>query len=206
MERYDFLEDGAYVPFDSYRFHLYSLMKSVCCSSLEEYMGKTNGSGVFAIGRSEGAAELRGRVGVGVGRRWWVTRVVLVCLWGMGVLMALTPWGRSLTRSALLLPALMDGSEPAPLVLAGDAVRFRRMTIASADGPAFVDLVGPVGAVPLSPGGREAIIDVVGVGDNRDVPQLVSLSRSLAREGVVVVNVGTPRLFQYQVAARDGEA
>jgi acetyl esterase/lipase len=111
-----------------------------------------------------------------------------------------------LTRSALLLPALMDGSEPAPLVLAGDAVRFRRMTVSSADGPIFMDIYEPAGAVPLIPGGREAIIDVVGVGDNRNVPQLVNLSRSLAREGVVVVNVGTPRLFQYQVAARDGEA
>src|SRR5205085_12325031 len=29
---------------------------------------------------------------------------------------------------------------------------------------------------------------------------------SFAREGVVVVNVGTPTLFNYQVSARDGEA
>lgn len=165
-------------------------------------MGKPNGPGVFAMGRSGGAA----RVGGGVDRRRWVARVVLVCLWGMGVFMALTPWGRSLTRSALLLPALMNGSEPAPLVLAGDAVRFRRMTVASADGPIFLDIYEPAGAVPLIPGGREAIIDVVGVGDNRDVPQLVNLSRSLAREGVVVVNVGTPALFRYQVSAHDGEA
>jgi hypothetical protein len=100
----------------------------------------------------------------------------------------------------------MDAAEPAPLVVAGEAVRFRRMTISSVNGPVFLDVYEPVGAVPLIPGGREAIIDVVGVGDNRSVPQLVNLSRALAREGVVVVNVGTSALFQYQVSARDGEA
>ncbi len=45
-----------------------------------------------------------------------------------------------------------------------------------------------------------------GAGDNRAVPQLVNLSQSLAREGVVVVNVGTPTLFDFRVSARDGEA
>jgi acetyl esterase/lipase len=100
----------------------------------------------------------------------------------------------------------MDASEPAPLVIAGDAVRFRRTTISSANGPVFLDIYEPAVSLPLIPGGREAIIDVVGVGDNRNVPQLVNLSLALAREGVVVVNVGTPTLFQYQVSARDGEA
>jgi acetyl esterase/lipase len=130
---------------------------------------------------------------------------MLFCLLGASCFMSLTPWGRSLTRSALLLPALMDAAEPAPLVVAGDAVRLRRMTISSTNGPVFLDMYEPVGSPPLIPGGREAIIDVPGVGDNRKVPQLVNLSRSLAREGVVVINVGTPTLFQYQVSARDGE-
>ena len=169
-------------------------------------MGKTNESGLFAIRRSGGSVALGGQAGRAVGLRRRVARMVLVCLWGVGIFMSLTPWGRSLTRSALLLPALMDASEPAPLVAAGDAVRFRRMTVSSANGPVYLDIYEPVGAPPLIPGGREAIIDVAGVGDNRDVPQLVNLSRSLAREGVVVVNVGTPALFQYQVSARDGEA
>jgi len=169
-------------------------------------MGKSNGSGLFAIRRSGGSVALKDRAGLAVGLRQWAARVVLVCLWGMGVFMSLTPWGRSLTRSALLLPALLDASEPAPLVAAGDAVRFRRMTVSSTNGPVYLDIYEPAGAAPLIPGGREAIIDVVGVGDNRNVPQLVNLSRSLAREGVMVVNVGTPTLFQYQVSARDGEA
>src|SRR6266705_31534 len=42
-------------------------------------------------------------------------------------------------------------------------------------------------AATAHPGGREAIINVPGAGDNRTVPQLVNLSQSLAHEGIVVV-------------------
>ncbi len=127
----------------------------------------------------------------------------LLCLGGF---LSLFPWGRALTRSALLLPALLSASEPAPLALAGDPVRFKRLTISSSIGPVFLDIYEPATPPPPIPGGREAIIDVPGAGDNRAVPQLVNLSQSLAREGVVVVTVGTPTLFDYQVSARDGEA
>ncbi len=127
----------------------------------------------------------------------------LLCLGGF---LSLFPWGRALTRSALLLPALLSASEPAPLALAGDPVRFKRLTISSSIDPVFLDIYEPATPPPPIPGGREAIIDVPGAGDNRAVPQLVNLSQSLAREGVVVVTVGTPTLFDYQVSARDGEA
>ncbi len=128
---------------------------------------------------------------------------LLLCLGGF---LSLFPWGRALTRSALLLPALLSASEPAPLALAGDPIRFKRLTISSSIGPVFLDIYEPATPPPPIPGGREAIIDVPGAGDNRAVPQLVNLSQSLAREGVVVVTVGTPTLFDYQVSARDGEA
>ncbi len=133
-------------------------------------------------------------------------RAALTFLLGVGCFLSLFPWGRSLTLSALLLPALMNASEPALLVLAGSPVRFKRVTVSSAHGPVFLDIYEPATPPPLVPGGREAVIDVVGVGDNRTVPQLVNLSQSFAREGIVVVNVGTPALFHYQVSAHDGEA
>ena len=123
-----------------------------------------------------------------------------------GCFLSLFPWGRAWARSILLLPAVISASEPAPLVLAGDSVRFRRITLSSANGPVFLDIYEPATPPPPIPGGREAIIEVVGAGDNRAVPQLVNLSQSFAREGIVVVNVGTPALFNYQVSARDGEA
>jgi dipeptidyl aminopeptidase/acylaminoacyl peptidase len=133
-------------------------------------------------------------------------QAALAFLLGAGCFLSLFPWGRALTRSTFLLPALISASEPAPLVLAGDPVRFRRITISSTNGPVFLDIYEPTTPPPPIPGGREAIINVVGAGDNRKVPQLINLSQSLAREGIVVVNVGTPTLFQYKVSARDGEA
>ena len=144
-------------------------------------------------------------------RRTWklglrAAQAALAFLLCAGCFLSLFPLGRALTRSALLLPALFSASEPAPLVLAGDPVRFRRITISSATGPVFLDIYEPTTAPPPIPGGREAIIDMPGAGDNRAVPQLVNLSQALAREGVVVVNVGTPTLFRYQVSARGGEA
>ena len=144
-------------------------------------------------------------------RRTWklgqrAAQAALAFLLCAGCFLSLFPLGRALTRSALLLPALFSASEPAPLVLAGDPVRFRRITISSSIGPIFLDIYEPTTPPPPIPGGREAIIDVLGAGDNRAVPQLINLSQSLAREGIVVVNVGTPTLFRYQVSAQDGEA
>ena len=144
-------------------------------------------------------------------RRTWklgqrAAQAALVFLLCAGCFLSLFPLGRALTRSALLLPALLSASEPAPLVLAGSPVRFRRITISSAIGPIFLDIYEPTTLPPPIPGGREAIIDVLGAGDNRAVPQLINLSQALAREGIVVVNVGTPTLFRYQVSAQDGEA
>ncbi len=123
-----------------------------------------------------------------------------------GCFLSLFPLGRAWVRSILLLPAVISASEPAPLVLAGDSVRFKRITLSSVIGPVFLDIYEPATPPPLVPGGREAIIEVAGTGDNRAVPQLVNLSQSFAREGIVVVIVGTPALFNYQVSASDGEA
>jgi hypothetical protein len=123
-----------------------------------------------------------------------------------GCFLSLFPWGRAWARSIFLLSAVISASEPAPLVLAGDSVRFRRITLSSAIGPVFLDIYEPATPPPLIPGGREAIIVVVGAGDNRAVPQLINLLQAFAHEGIVVVNVGTPTLFNYQVSARDGEA
>lgn len=133
-------------------------------------------------------------------------QAALILLLAAGGFLSLFPWGRAFTRSALLLPSLIGVSEPAPLVLAGDSVSFKRITISSSSGPIFLDIYQPTTPPPPIPGGREAIINVAGAGDQRKVPQLINLERSLAREGIVTVNVGTPKLFNYQLSAADGEA
>src|SRR5262245_21895177 len=102
-------------------FHLYSLMKSslrnnaqrnVCEGAQEGLcMGEPKRSSVFAIRRADGPVVLKDRAGRAVRLRLWAARAMLIYLLGMGCFMSLSPWGRSLTRSALLLPALMDASE-----------------------------------------------------------------------------------------------
>ena len=44
-------------------------------------------------------------------------QAALVFLLCVGGFLSLFPWGRAVTRSALLLPALLSASAPAPLVL-----------------------------------------------------------------------------------------
>ncbi len=144
-------------------------------------------------------------------RRTWqlgqrAAQVALAFLLGAGCFLSFFPWGRAFTRSALLLPALISASEPAPLVLAGDSVRFMRITISSTVGPVFLDIYEPTTPPPPIPGGREAVITLLGAGDNRALPQFINFAQAFAHEGIVVVNVGTPTLFNFQVSAQDGEA
>jgi hypothetical protein len=155
-------------------------------------------------GIDPGSPRARPRRILKLGQR--AAQVALAFLLAVGCFLSLFPWGRALTRSSFLLPAVISASEPAPLVLAGDPVRFRRITLSSSNGPVFLDIYEPATPPPPIQGGREAIIQVVGAGDNRAVPQLINLSQSFAHEGIVVVNVGTPTLFNFQVSARDGEA
>src|SRR5258708_21912090 len=151
-----------------------------------------------------GSAKASARRSLKLGQR--AAQAALAFLLCAGGFLSLFPWGRAITRSILLLPALISVSEPAPLVLAGDPVRFRRITISSSIGPVFLDIYEPATPPPPIPGGREAIITILGAGDNRTVPQLTNLAQSFAREGLVVVAVGTPALFQYKVSSRHGEA
>ncbi len=132
------------------------------------------------------------------------TLVILLCAGGF---LSLFPLGRAFTRSALLLPALLTASEPPPLAAAGDAVRFTRLTLfPNTSRTVDLDIYEPTTPPPPIPGGREVIIDVPGAGDQRSLEQLVNLSQSLAREGIIDVNVGTPALFDYRVSAQEGQA
>ncbi|HEV2583018.1 MAG TPA: hypothetical protein VGT44_19315, partial [Ktedonobacteraceae bacterium] len=100
-------------------------------------------------------------------------QVALAFLLCLGIFLSLLPWGRAFTRGALLLPALLSASAPAPLVLAGDPVRFTRLTLfPNTARTVYLDIYEPATPPPPIPGGREAIIEVPGAGDNRTVPQL----------------------------------
>jgi pimeloyl-ACP methyl ester carboxylesterase len=135
-----------------------------------------------------------------------VARVILALLFGAGCFLSLVPLGRAVMRSALLLPALMSASSPAPLKLVGDPVRYSSMTLSTPNGPVYLDIYQPATSAPPIPGGREALINVIGVGYYRHDPQLINLSESFAREGIVVVDIGTPAMFQFDISAGDSQA
>ncbi|PWT77415.1 MAG: hypothetical protein C5B60_02750 [Chloroflexi bacterium] len=136
----------------------------------------------------------------------WIARGLLALLFVGGLFFSLVPVGRAAARSALLLPALITQSEPPPLVLAGDAVRHIQTTINSQDGTVYLDIYEPDTSPPPIPGAREGIVVISGVGDNRQVTQLVNLLTSMARIGLVVMLVTTQTLINYDLAPTTTDA
>jgi len=59
---------------------------------------------------------------------------------------------------------------------------------------------------PLVPGAREGMVVIPGVGDNRADSQLVNFSQGLARAGLVVMDMTTPTLLNYELSYQDGDA
>lgn len=133
-------------------------------------------------------------------------RITLLLIGLACLLLTVTPGGRAATRAALLLPALIGASEPAPLLIAGDPVRHTQTVISSADGPVYLDIYTPTTPTPLIPGAREGLLLIPGVGDNRGVPQLVNLADSLARSGVVAMAMTTNSLINYTLAPETVDA
>ncbi|HET9109881.1 MAG TPA: hypothetical protein VFN78_03550 [Ktedonobacterales bacterium] len=113
------------------------------------------------------------------------------------LLLSSTATGRASVRAALMLPALITGAEPPPLLLAGDPIRHTQQVISSRDGSVYLDIYAPTTPAPAIPGAREGLLLISGVGDNRGVPQFVNLAQSLARSGVVAMTMTTGTLMSY---------
>jgi dienelactone hydrolase len=138
------------------------------------------------------------KVGVGL------ARVVLGLLFLLGLFLSLTPAGHAASRTALVLPALVSAEQPAPLTLLGDQVRHVQKTIPSG-GTVYLDIYEPATSVPPLPGSREGLVLIPGVGDNRQVPQLINLSEALARAGIVVEDMTTPTLLNNDISPVDSD-
>ncbi|WIG58525.1 MAG: hypothetical protein OJF49_001271 [Ktedonobacterales bacterium] len=139
-------------------------------------------------------------------KRHIAARVLLVLLFAIGVYFSLLPMGRANVRAALLLPALITQQEPPPLKALGPPVRHTQMTLPATIGTTYLDIYAPDAPAPLIPGEREGVLMIPGVGDNRNVEQLVNLSQSLARTGVVVMNFTTTTLLDYDLDPSDSDA
>ncbi len=136
----------------------------------------------------------------------WIARVLLGLLALLGLFLSVIPAGRALVRGAILLPALLSATQPAPLALAGEPISHTQQTITSQTGQVFLDIYAPTTAPPPIPGVREAVVMIPGVGDNRSDPQLINLSESLARVGIVVVNLTDPILISFNLAPADSDS
>ncbi len=136
-------------------------------------------------------------------RRGWrriaalLARGALALVFSVSLLLSATPTGRAAVRAAALLPALLTGTEAAPLLVAGDPIRHTRNVILSQDGSVYLDIYAPTSPTPPIPGAREGLLLISGVGDNRAVPQFVNLAQSLARSGVVAMTMTTDSLMSY---------
>jgi acetyl esterase/lipase len=133
-------------------------------------------------------------------------RVFLALFFLLGFFFSVLPVGRAAVRAGVLLPAFLSASEPLPLAVAGEPIRHTSQTISSNNGPVYIDIYAPSGAPPLFSGSREAIVDIPGVGDNRTDPQLINFSESMARTGIIVVNLTTPTLINFDLSPADSDA
>ncbi|MBE3559234.1 MAG: hypothetical protein IMW89_08420 [Ktedonobacteraceae bacterium] len=136
----------------------------------------------------------------------YVAHLLLVVLFVAGFALSLLPWGRAFARASLLLPALVSGTESPLLVNGGEEVRHRQMTVPSQSGPVFLDIYEPAAAPPLISSARSGVLVIPGVGDNRQFPPLVNLLQALARTGLIVMNITTPTLINYDLSAQDSDA
>ncbi|HZO74762.1 MAG TPA: hypothetical protein VFB60_21330 [Ktedonobacteraceae bacterium] len=141
-------------------------------------------------------------------RRWVaaLARVLLLLLFIGGFVLSMLPWGRAVARSTQILPALITASEPASLIATGEPIGHTQMTVPSKSGPVYLDIYAPTSPTPLLPGTRGGALIIPGAGDNRQVPQLINLSESLARSGLVVMNMTTQIMMNYTISVEDTDA
>lgn len=139
-------------------------------------------------------------------RRHYVVRGVLVAFFLLGALLSVVPQGRAAARAALLLPALVTAKQPGALVANGEPVRHSTTTVDSRGGTVYLDIYEPDEPAPLLPSSREGVVIIPGVGDERKDSQLINLSESLAREGIVVMDLTTPTLIGEELTPDDGDA
>lgn len=137
-----------------------------------------------------------------------LARAVLGLLAMIGFFLSVLPAGRAATRAAILLPSLVDASQFQGLTAGGDPIRHTALTLtANTDGsPIYLDVYEPIAGPPPIPGTRMAVLQIAGVGDNRQDAQFVNLSESFARSGIVVMNLLTPTLINYALRPEDAGA
>lgn len=139
-----------------------------------------------------------------VGR--WLARLVLLLCFLVGLYLSLFPSGRALTRAIMIVPGLISAAQPSWEDAVVDPVEHVQKTISSTVGLVYLDVYEPSDSAPAIPSTREGLLVIPGVGDERQDPQLINFSETLARAGVVVMDITTPALIAYRLDAGDEDA
>jgi dienelactone hydrolase len=136
----------------------------------------------------------------------WLARLVLALCFLIGFYLSVLPSGRALTRAIMILPGLLSATQPAWQSPVDEPIKHIQTLIASTTGTVYLDIYEPVDSVPPVPGAREGVVVLPGVGDERQEPQLINFSETLAHAGVVVMDMTTPTLMAYRLDIGDEEA
>lgn len=135
-----------------------------------------------------------------------LARIILALFFIVGFFFSVIPVGRTAARALYILPELILASQPPVISLAEEPVQHIQKTIPSSNGTVYLDVYEPTMEAPPVPGGREGVVVIPGVGDERTVPQLVNFSQGLARAGLVVMDITTPTLIKYILSYQDTDA
>ena len=135
-----------------------------------------------------------------------LARALLVLLFAIGFFLSVFPQGRVVVRSLLVLPDFISASQPGLLAPVEEPIQHVKETIPSLNGTVYLDIYAPTSPPPPIPGAREGLVVIPGVGDERPEPQLINFSESLARAGLVVMELTTPTLLDYNLSAQDSDA
>ncbi len=138
--------------------------------------------------------------------RHMLARVVLAIFFVVGFFFSIIPIGRAATRALYVLPALITVSQSGFTGMAEEPIQHVKKTIPSSNGPVFLDIYQPSAPPPPIPGAREGVVVIPGVGDNRADPQLINFSESLAHAGVVVMDMTTQTLLNYDLSVKDSDS
>ncbi len=135
-----------------------------------------------------------------------LARALLVLLFAIGFFLSVFPQGRVVVRALLLLPDFLSASQPGLLRPVEEPIQHVKKTVPSLNGTVYLDIYAPTTPPPPVPGTREGLVVIPGVGDERAEPQLINFSESLARAGLVVMEMTTPTLLAYDLSAQDSDA
>src|SRR6185312_13796878 len=103
-------------------------------------------------------------------------------------------------------PAVLLPNKQTPLTVSGSTVRHSTIVVSARSGPVYLDIYEPDDAASPLPGAREGVVVIPGIGDERKDSQVINLSTSLAREGIVVMDLTTPALIARRLNPDDVDA